>query len=64
MPPYAQRCGARYRCLRYSRPLAESLAFTPEESFVESNPVPQDFQTIEEMWDWYQPLIDKEKSIE
>jgi hypothetical protein len=40
------------------------LPITPEESFVESNPVPQDFQTIEEMWDWYQPLIDKEKSIE
>ena len=36
------------------------LPLTPEEAFVESNPVPQDFQTFEEMWEWYQPLIDKE----
>lgn len=36
------------------------LPLTPEEAFVESNPVPQDFQTFEEMWDWFQPLIDKE----
>lgn len=38
------------------------LPLTPEEAFVDSNPVPRDFQTFEEMWDWYQPLIDKEKS--
>ncbi len=36
------------------------LPLTIEESFVESNPVPQGFQTMEEMWKWYQPLIDKE----
>ena len=33
---------------------------TPEEAFVEANPVPSDFNTLQEMWDWYQPLIDKE----
>lgn len=35
---------------------------TPEEAFADSNPVPKDFQSFEEMWDWFQPLIDKEKS--
>ena len=38
------------------------LPCTPEESFVKSNPVPQDFQTFEEMWDWFQPLIDREEN--
>lgn len=34
---------------------------TEEEALVKANPVPDDFQTFEEMWDWYQPLIDMEK---
>lgn len=34
---------------------------TEEEYFVENNPVPRDFSSFQEMWDWYQPLIDKEK---
>ena len=34
---------------------------TPNEAFIESNPVPRDFQTLDEMWEWYQPLIEKEK---
>lgn len=36
------------------------LPSTPEEAFVEPNLVPTDFQTFEEMWDWYQPLISRE----
>jgi hypothetical protein len=36
------------------------LPSTPEKTFVEPNPVPTNFQTFEEMWDWFQPLIDKE----
>lgn len=36
---------------------------TPEEAFVEANPVPKDFNTLHEMWDWYQPLIDREKEV-
>lgn len=35
---------------------------TEEEAFVDANPVPQDFKTFEEMWDWYQPFIDAERS--
>lgn len=37
------------------------LPITPEEAFVEPNPVPLDFKTLKEMWDWYEPLIDKER---
>lgn len=37
------------------------LPLTPEEAFVESNPVPKDFSTFDEMWEWYQPLIDSER---
>ena len=37
------------------------LPNTPEEAFVEPNPVPTHFQTFEELWGWFQPLIDKEK---
>lgn len=37
------------------------LPATAEETFVESDPTPQDFKTFQEMWDWYQPLIDKEQ---
>lgn len=36
------------------------VSTTEEEFFVESNPVPRNFSTFQEMWDWYQPLIDKE----
>lgn len=34
---------------------------TPDEAFQEGNPVPQDFKTLEEMWEWYKPLIDAEE---
>jgi len=33
---------------------------TEEESFVDAYPIPKGFQTFEEMWNWYQPLIDVE----
>lgn len=38
------------------------LPSTPEEAFVEPNPVPQNFRSFEEMWNWYQPLIDREQN--
>lgn len=37
------------------------MANSPDEAFSESNPVPNDFKTLEEFWDWHQPLIDAEK---
>lgn len=37
------------------------IGSTEEEAFVDANPVPRNFKTFQEMWDWYQPLIDAEK---
>ena len=37
------------------------LPLSPEEAFIEENKVPMDFQSFEEMWAWYQPLIDVEE---
>lgn len=36
-------------------------ALTPAEMFQEPNPVPQDFKTLEEMHEWFKPLIEAEK---
>jgi len=36
------------------------LPMSPDEVFSESNPVPNDFKTLEELWAWHQPLIDAE----
>lgn len=33
---------------------------TPDEAFSASNPVPTNFKTMEELWDWHQELIDAE----
>ena len=35
-----------------------------EDFFVELNPMPERFSTFKEMWDWFQPLIDKEKEYD
>ena len=37
------------------------LFSTEEEAFAEANPVPQDFKSLEEMWKWFDPLIDEEQ---
>ena len=31
-----------------------------DESFSESNPVPSNLKTIQELWDWHKPLLDAE----
>lgn len=36
------------------------LPLTPSEAFRESNPVPDNFKTLEELWKWHKPLIDAE----
>jgi hypothetical protein len=36
------------------------LPRTIGEAFRESNPIPQDFKTLEELWDWHLPLIEAE----
>lgn len=37
------------------------LPLTPEEAFVEPNPVPDDFKTFEDMWAWFEPLFRAER---
>lgn len=37
------------------------FACTPEESFSASNPVPSDFKTLEELWEWHRELVDAEE---
>lgn len=37
------------------------LAKTIEEAFSESNPYPQNLNTLEQLWDWCKPLIDAEE---
>lgn len=37
------------------------LPESPAQSFRKSNPVPQNFKTLDEMWAWYKPLIDAEE---
>ena len=39
-----------------------AYCITPELAFHEPMPVPQDFKTMQELWDWYQPLIDVEEA--
>ncbi len=41
--------------------LQHNFAMTEEEAFSESNPVPHDFKTLEELWDWHKPLVEAEK---
>lgn len=37
---------------------------TPSEAFRSNNPIPDNFKTIEELWEWHQPLIKAEKRKE
>lgn len=51
---------------QFPRRTAESYfhhfyAMTPDEAFQQHNPVPQDFRTLPEMWEWFKPLIEAEK---
>ncbi|RYZ56088.1 MAG: hypothetical protein EOP49_01255 [Sphingobacteriales bacterium] len=40
-----------------------SMPLTPSDAFQEGNPVPQNFASLEEMWNWYKPIIDAEKKL-
>jgi hypothetical protein len=37
--------------------------YAPEVPFVDSNPVPQDFTTLEQLWEWHEPLHAAEAHI-
>jgi hypothetical protein len=36
------------------------LPMTPAEAFSRNNPVPNNFKTLEELWEWHKPLVDAE----
>lgn len=36
---------------------------TIDEAFSASNPVPDDFKTLQELRDWFKPLFDAEKKM-
>jgi hypothetical protein len=40
------------------------LPSSPAESFSESNPVPSNIKTMEELWEWHRPLIEAEDKLE
>lgn len=38
------------------------LPMTPDEAFSESNPIPSNILTLEELWEWHRPLIEAENN--
>jgi hypothetical protein len=38
-----------------------SMPLTVSEAFQEGNPLPQDFNTLHDLWNWYKPLIEAEE---
>lgn len=43
---------------------SHNLPMTPNEAFRNNNPIPQNFKTLNELWDWHKPLIEAEKRKE
>jgi hypothetical protein len=39
-----------------------SMPMTPSDAFQDGNKVPDNFKTLEEMWNWYKPIVDAEKA--
>ncbi|MCU4158254.1 hypothetical protein J1N10_19935 [Carboxylicivirga sp. A043] len=40
------------------------MPMTPGEAFRVDNPVPTNFKTLKELWDWYRPLIEAEEKAQ
>lgn len=40
-----------------------AMPITYSEAFQEGNPIPRNFKTLKELWDWYKPLIKAEKEF-
>lgn len=49
---FPRRTGERF--------MHQFLPATPEEAFQEPNPIPQRFNTLEDLWEWHKPLLDAE----
>ncbi|MBI3510942.1 MAG: hypothetical protein HY064_09760 [Bacteroidetes bacterium] len=39
------------------------LPITTEDAFIGSHPIPKEFKTLQEMWNWFKPLIDQEEKF-
>jgi hypothetical protein len=52
---FPRRTGERF--------MHQYLPTTPEEAFQDPNPVPEQFDTLRQMWEWYRPLIDAEDKL-
>lgn len=50
---YPRRTGERF--------FHQFMPNSPSEAFQEPNPVPDNFKTLDEMWKWFNPLIEAEK---
>ncbi len=37
------------------------MPMTIDEAFSASNPIPNNFKTLEELWNWFKPLVDAEE---
>lgn len=40
-----------------------AMPLTPNEAFQDGNPIPDNFRTLEELWEWHAPLIEAEKKF-
>jgi hypothetical protein len=38
-----------------------NFSITEDEAWSESNPIPSDFKTLQELWDWHKPLVKAEE---
>ncbi len=36
---------------------------TPNEVFQDGNQIPDNFRSLEELWEWHEPLIEAEKNF-
>jgi hypothetical protein len=37
------------------------MPMTIDDAFQDGNPVPQNFKTLEELWEWHRPLVEAEE---
>ena len=58
---YFESVLARFPRRSGERFMHQFLSTTPGEAFQEPNPVPQDFATLEEMHQWFEPLVEAER---
>lgn len=54
---------AQYPRRTFEAYMLQCFPVTPEEGFVEAVPIPEkDIHTFEELWKWYEPLVEAEEN--